>query len=653
MPEDIMLKEAIEALEKGQRLRARDLLARLLRADQSNPKYWLWMSSVVETRSERSYCLETVLRLDPGNAAAKRGLVLLGARPPELNLAPVVPNRRKWGALLDEEPEVQLTRWQKITTNPLLRGGVFASLALFVIGMMIFGIFGMRSFYNDGRQIYRVSITPGTRQPTFTPTVFPTKTLVVRSPTPTYVGPMPLWMSLVATYTPVPLYVNTPHPINEAYRSAIRAYTRGDFQSMLTFMQQASQMDPDSADTRYHLGEAYWLNGEIEKALEAYEQSIKLSPNFAPAYLGRSRSLLLTNPKVDVFEDLSLAIQNDPYYTDAYLERAKYLLSQGEPEAALEDLHIAQELYPDSPVLHVLLAQAYLELGENETGLESAYQAHELDKTLLVAYKTLALALLANEEPLEATQYLEIYLRYQEMDADGWLTLGKAHYLAGKDYQAALSAFDQAFKLDRELTEVYIQRGKTYIAMKEGQLATNELLMAMRLYPKNFEISLNLGRALLVADRARDAYGQFNSAANLAETNEERAALYYWRAMALEALNNPVGATENWKALLSLPEDAVPSAWARTASRHLLALNPPTPTATHTNTHTPTATRTPTRTSTPTRTPLPTATPTLTRTPSPTPTLKSTVTPSSTPTARSTNTPTPTITRTITPTRAP
>jgi tetratricopeptide (TPR) repeat protein len=651
MPEDIMLKEAIEALEKGQRIRARDLLARLLRADQSNPQYWLWMSSVVETRSERSYCLETVLRLDPGNAAAKRGLVLLGARPPEMDVAPVIPTRRKWGALLEEETDIQLTRWQKITTNPLLRGGVFSALALFVVGLMVFGVFGMRSFYRDNDTIYLVSITPGTRQPTFTPTYFPTKTLVVRSPTPTYVGPMPLWMSLEATYTPVPLYVNTPHPINEAYRSGIRAYSRGDYKSMLTFMQQASQMDPNSADTRYHLGEAFRLSGEIESALEAYEQSIDLSPSFAPAYVGRSRCLLLINPNADVLEDLTLAIRNDPNFTDAYLERASFLLGKGDLEAAYEDLNAVQELYPDSPLLHVLLARLYLEQGESERGLESAYQAYELDKTLLPAYKTLALALLANEKPLEATEYLEIYLRYEDMDTGGWLALGNAYYQAGKDYTAALNAYDQAFKLDGDLTEIYLQRGKTYIAMQEGQMATNELLMAMRLYPHNFDISLELGKALLLAERVRDAYGQFNSTANLAETDREMGALYYWRALALEELGNTDEAIENWEALLNLPQEAVPLQWTRTAKRQLLALNPPTPTPTSTNTLTPTATRTLTSTPTATRTPLPTATPTATRTPTSTSTLKSTATPSSTATARSTNTSTPTLTRTSTPFR--
>jgi len=633
MPEDIMLKEAIDALAKGQRTRARDLLARLLRADQTNPNYWLWMSSVVESRSERIYCLESVLRLDPDHAAAKRGMVLLGARPPELEVAPVVPVRRKWGASLEEEPEIPLTRWQKITTNPLLRIGVFVLVGLFVIGMMAYGVFGVRSYYNDIGEIRRVSITPGTPQPSTTPEPVPTNTLVVRSPTPTYVGPMPLWMLLEATYTPVPLYVNTPHPINEAYRSGIRAYTRGEFQSMLSFMQQASQMDPDSADTRYHLGEAYRFTGDIEKALEAYEKSIELAPSFAPAYLGRARCLLIINRAANVLDDLQLAIQYDPLLTDAYLIKAEYLLGRDDPEAAMEDLLAAKELYPDSPLLHVLFAQAYLDIGENDLALQSALRAYMLDKTLLLAYKTLAMAYMANETPFDAIDYLETYLRYQEDDASSWMALGHAQRLSGNDYPAAIAAYDQAIKLDRNLTEVYIFRGKTYIEMGEGQLATNELMTAMRLYPNTFDINLHLGRALLVADRPKDASRQLNSAAKLANSDEELAALYYWRALSGEASNDPLAAIKDWQSLIELPDDVVSAEWIKTANEHLLALIPPT--ATPTPTRTPTQTITPT----PTRTPLPSATATPTRTASPTFTPTRTVTSTSIPTRTITSTP--------------
>src|SRR4030042_6596444 len=104
--EDVRLQEAIEAIHQGQRVRARDLLARLLRTTQSNPEYWLWMSSVVDTTKEQVYCLQRVLRLGPNNSAAQQGLVLLGARAPEGGGAPAPPVRRKWEVEMQEVQEL-------------------------------------------------------------------------------------------------------------------------------------------------------------------------------------------------------------------------------------------------------------------------------------------------------------------------------------------------------------------------------------------------------------------------------------------------------------------------------------------------------------------------------------------------------------------
>ncbi|MGD8864326.1 MAG: hypothetical protein PVI81_01920, partial [Anaerolineales bacterium] len=76
------LTEAIAAARVGNRLKAREILSRLLRSDSSNAEYWIWMSAVVDSPKERVYCLESALKIDPTNRAAMRGLVILGAREP-------------------------------------------------------------------------------------------------------------------------------------------------------------------------------------------------------------------------------------------------------------------------------------------------------------------------------------------------------------------------------------------------------------------------------------------------------------------------------------------------------------------------------------------------------------------------------------------
>ena len=46
------------------------------------------MSAAVDTLKERVYCLETVLKLEPGHQAARPGLVMAGALPPDKNVKP-------------------------------------------------------------------------------------------------------------------------------------------------------------------------------------------------------------------------------------------------------------------------------------------------------------------------------------------------------------------------------------------------------------------------------------------------------------------------------------------------------------------------------------------------------------------------------------
>ena len=98
-----ILDEAKEAIRQGQRGRAKDLLTRLLSTKKDDPEHWLLMSSVVDSQKERIYCLQTALKLDPDNQAARQGLTLLGVMSPDESLEPTLPIRRKWDVTLEQE----------------------------------------------------------------------------------------------------------------------------------------------------------------------------------------------------------------------------------------------------------------------------------------------------------------------------------------------------------------------------------------------------------------------------------------------------------------------------------------------------------------------------------------------------------------------
>ncbi|NJN44252.1 MAG: hypothetical protein HC806_05710 [Anaerolineae bacterium] len=97
--QETMFQEAVKAAREGDKVRARDLLTRLLRVTKNNPEYWLWMSGVVETRQEQLFCLQNLLQLDPKNEIARRGMIMMGETPAE-NVVPVPPHRPKNGNLI-------------------------------------------------------------------------------------------------------------------------------------------------------------------------------------------------------------------------------------------------------------------------------------------------------------------------------------------------------------------------------------------------------------------------------------------------------------------------------------------------------------------------------------------------------------------------
>ena len=611
MAEDTMFQEAIQAIRQGQRVRARDLLTRLLRADQNNPDYWLWMSSVVDTLKEQVYCLQSVLRLDPENSAAKQGLILLGARAPEGEVVPAPPVRRKWAVELQEVPTYSGLR--AMWANPLVRIAFFSFISLLLVGTLILGA------YELTRPKKLVAIFLPTRTPGPSPTLTCTPTALNYTPPPStakpvVTGPPPLWMRLAATYTPTALYVNTPHvSSSEAFNAAQRALQRNDLNAAMEYFKQAMQMEEGAADIPYYLGEIFRQQGDYQKAKEFYNKSLSVDPDFAPAYLGMARLESLgsekhapVKPGADISKYLQLAIEKDPQYGEAYLERASFLLDQGDAEGALKDLAKAEKILPDSPLIYLHRAEIALAEGDMGTALENATRANELDLTLLPSYRLLAEAAAAQGEVEQALEAIDVYLLYEQEDPAAWVIQGQALYARG-EYSETMKALNKALQLDKSNTDAYLYRGLTYIELEQGQRAVNDIYKVMQSEPTSFKVNLSFGRALLAAGRLGDSLGQINRSLDLAKSDEEEAQAYYWRARVYEAIGNAPTALRDWKKLLTYPEEAVPQEWIETAQAHIKTTATPAPTSTPT----PTATVTRKATSTPTATVL--------KTPSPTP----------------------------------
>ena len=201
--DEVVFQDAIDALRDGNKARARELLTGLIKNDQNNVDYWIWLSGAMETPKERIYCLQTAFKLDPENATAKRGLILLGALPADETIQPFqMKGPRVWEEkLLLAHEKPKLKGWAAVRASPVFRLGI----VILIIGIIASGIgFGFVIPAMNERSQRTPTRTPGA-SPTFTLTV----TVVGGRPQTQIAGTpnSPLADLLEVPYTPTPLYV--------------------------------------------------------------------------------------------------------------------------------------------------------------------------------------------------------------------------------------------------------------------------------------------------------------------------------------------------------------------------------------------------------------------------------------------------------------
>jgi len=590
MAEDTMLTDAIEAIRLGDKAKAKDLLTRLLKADQHNATYWVWMSAAVQTQKERIYALQTALRADPENAAAKRGLVLLGVMPPDESIEPFpLDNPRLWEEeLAQKEEEEKETGIKGLVANPIVR---LVGIMVGVVGIIGFAIFGLSQRNKVSRPN---TITPGP-SPTYTTT--PTALNAKPVNTQAFVGPTPLSALLDATYTPTPLYVDTPRAIQARdYANAVKAaYRDEDWEALISAMEQIVVLEPESADPHYYIGEAHRFLGENSKAFTAYQKAIDIDENFGAAYLGKARVLPYVGGASNVRSTLDTAIKKDPFFAESYLERAIYFFGQKNYEDALVDLEESIRLAPNSALAYINLAKTYWAQEELEDALSAAEKALELDRTHLESYLLLGQLYEANGQLDKATEVLKTYVIYDEENAEAYGIIGGAYY-AEEDYEKAIELLDLAIEFDRRSGIAHLYHGLSYLELKDGENAIDDLDKANRFLGDSFKASISLAQAHILVDHYGDCYLQVERTRPLVETEREEALIYYWRATCHEGREDISSALEDWEAILDMPFNAELGYMRAEAREHLGALYTPTPTSTEG----PTPTKTPKPSQTPT-----------------------------------------------------
>lgn len=562
LTKDQMLQEAVEAGQAGDSARARELLLALMRTDNREPLYWLLMSTAVESRQERIYCLHNVLFLDPDNSAARHDLELLGADSPEHGVPAFVPeDQGEWQTSEIAAPKVRKRRKRRVDQ---------AWSAGWVLGILLGGIALIAAgFYATQQGIipnFVNTATPGgspvaTRTAAGTPQPTATRQIVVAPRDPQEL--------LQATYTATPRYLATQHADSAVFSDALAAYDAEQWAQAASLFESFLAQNPQAADAAYYLGQSRLQNGDLPAAMAAYEQAIAINASFAYGYLGRARALIAQDASTaSILTDLNTALLLDPNLVEGYLERSAYNLSRANPNQALVDVQAAEAIAPNNAVVLNQKAQIYLVRGEYQNALETALRAQEIDLTLLPSYLTIANAQQGLGLYSESVQTLQLYLGFEGEDGRGWELLGLAHQLNGNE-SFAREAFERALEYDPNLPSAAYYRGIQQLEAGQNEAALSDFRVAVAGAADWFEARVYLAQALLLTGNPSSAFFEVNAGAPLAKSDSQRAQLFYWRATALEALNQPSNALPDWQSLLNLPASAMPAEWRQQAEERI------------------------------------------------------------------------------------
>jgi tetratricopeptide (TPR) repeat protein len=365
-------------------------------------------------------------------------------------------------------------------------------------------------------------------------------------------------------YTPTPLYVNTPHP-DSPYEDGIAAMAAQNFEEAILAFEEHLVANPGDADAAYYRAEAYYRLEDYQAAYDGYNQAITINSQLAPAYLGRAQSgAELGVPDSDRLTDLNTALLLDSNFGLGYIGRADYHLERDETTPALQALATAEALLPDSALMHNRKAEAQLQDENYSAALVSAQRAYNIDITYLDNYLTLAEAQQANGNYFGSIETLQRYLSFEGDSGEAWELLGVSYFLNGNS-SPSQEAFDRALEIDPNLPTASYYKGLDEESKGNNQAALGYFRTAVTGRPDWFEARIALARAYLMGGNPGNAFLEANASSSLIETNEQRAALYYWRATILESLGQSGTALADWQALLALPVDDVPSDWRQAA----------------------------------------------------------------------------------------
>jgi tetratricopeptide (TPR) repeat protein len=363
----------------------------------------------------------------------------------------------------------------------------------------------------------------------------------------------------------------------------IKALEARNYPAAVAAFEKLAAAEPNDYSAHFHLALAHSLSGNHAAAAPEYRKTLELKPGLYEAELNLGIVLIELKQPQEAAALLGSACRQKPKEFRPCNYEASALLAAGRYADAEQRLRAVLEIDPKAAAAHASLGSALARQGKLEAAESAFQQAAALDagwkEALLevaelyekakqapaairiyeqfpenvAARERLAELLLASGRAQESIPHLEAAVKASPSAANHY-ALATA-FLRSKQLDKAGAQLEQALALEPDNTELRLTYGRVLRDRKNTQAAAQQFWQVAKAKPESKEAWSELAGMLLLLENYPQAVAAYDRLEALGESN---AALFFFRAIALDRTKQYKPALANYQRFLALSQDRHP-----------------------------------------------------------------------------------------------
>lgn len=248
------------------------------------------------------------------------------------------------------------------------------------------------------------------------------------------------------------------------YTSAEKAYNQGRYQTALTFINRAIDIQKDQADFYVLRAKANYKIGNKNLAMNDLSKALTLEKTFSALHL-RGKLFLENNDLENAKTDFRNAFNLNPESADLLFDLGYLEYLNGENQLALEYYLNASKIDSKNPATYVNIGNIYAMMGDSRLAIDNYSKALVLDTTDGVAYYNRANEKMLTGDFVGAVEDYQNSLLIDSTNINTLFILAEAK-IKINDLAGALNTYSAIIKLDSSSAKAYYSRGVSEINLK-------------------------------------------------------------------------------------------------------------------------------------------------------------------------------------------